>query len=453
MKIFGPATALPLVINILAGITLIVVVRKWLAGQGITSLAQLLILIALILLVPLPALVIFGMEHTLQVLFDFLFIYSFAAALGDRRPLSRNAYLYGLLVIAIRYEGIFIIAIACLLLLLQHNRPLISRFLAAIKLGLISCLPILVFGLYAMSKGSYFIPNSILVKSPASSLNGEELSQLFSLSELKNHLYSNLLPGDAAIRCLLLILLITFFTLRRTIKDYPVIRYIFLILTGATLLHLLLARIGNNIRYEAYLLGCITPIFGLLVDRYTLPLLLGKRALLNGCILLVLLLLATSLATRSYIGFNAMEQGSINIYEQQYQMGQFVKRYYPNTPVAMGDIGAISFYSTGRNLDLEGLGNLEVARSRKNHYWTPDFLYALSRQDSVHIAIVFDRSYSPQLLKRWNKIATWQIPNNVACFSDIVSFYAVDSMERPLLEKNLRAFQSSLPQEVTVRYP
>jgi len=39
----------------------------------------------------------------------------------------------------------------------------------------------------------------------------------------------------------------------------------------------------------------------------------------------------------------------------------------------------------------------------------------------------------------------------VACYSDVVSFYAIDSMAAPGLRQCITAFKDSLPREVVVR--
>lgn len=452
MKIFGPSTGLPLIINLFAGFTLIIAVQKWLARQGLSALAQLLSLLALILLIPLPAVVVFGMEHTLQILFDFLFIYSFARAWGKGRPQPWFVYLYGVLVMAIRYEGMFIIAGACLLLIFQQRTSLFRRIVAAVQMGLISSLPILIFGFYALSKGSYFFPNSVLVKSVAPPLTPEGIARFLTVDVYARLYYGHPSIGGLAIQRLLVILPLAWLSFSTALRNIPTWRCILFLLITTTLFHLWFANTSVLFRYEAYLVGCSIPVLCVMAGKYIPGLLPEKWVARQWLALFVMLLLAIPMALRSQAAFDLMTQGSINIYEQQYQMGQFVKRYYPNTPIAMGDIGAISFYSAGRNLDLEGLGNLDVARSRKNNYWTPDFLYWLTRRDSVRVAIVFDRSYPLQLLHHWHKIAIWQIPNNVACYSDVVSFYAVDSTEGPKLEQNLQAFQSSLPGDIKVVY-
>ncbi len=450
LKVFGVWTGFPLLINVLAGVILIVVVRRWLEKEGISTIGQLLTLLAFILLTPLPAVAFFGMEHTLQILFDFLFIYSFSEAWGEKQELNWQVYVYGALVMAVRYEGMFLIAMACLVIvLLKFSIKNISN---AILLGVVSFLPVITFGVYSMSKGELFVPNSVLAKSTTPELSAQGILQWLT-SDFFNQLYFvHPTVGGMAIHRLLLLLPFCYLIFWKSISNSPIYRYILLILTGMVILHLLFARTDILYRYEAYLIACSIPILGVLADKYGASLLkthLPKAAWVAAGLAI---LISIPIVLRSKACFGLMTQGAINIYEQQYQMGQFVHRYYDETPIAIGDIGAISFFAHAQNVDLEGLANLPIAKARKYGYRTPDFLYNESKKDGAKLAIVFDRAYHPFLLNRWYKIATWQIPNNVACYSDVVSFYAIDSVDGLALLTNLKAFQPSLPRDVMVRY-
>ncbi len=53
-----------------------------------------------------------------------------------------------------------------------------------------------------------------------------------------------------------------------------------------------------------------------------------------------------------------------NIYEMQYQMAVFLHRYYPEGPVAVNDIGAVSYFNDFPMLDLYGLASMDVARAK-----------------------------------------------------------------------------------------
>lgn len=275
MKLVGPATWLPLAINLMAGIALLIVVRQWLARQHLGSLGQLLTLLALIWLTPLPAIVVFGMEHTLQLLFDFLFIYSFSEAWSRMRSVGKEyaelpwtVYLYGALVTAIRYEGIFIITIACLILVIGKKGSFWQRLTLSFQLGLVSFLPIAIFGIYALFNGGYFFPNSAIVKTLASPLPQAGLIAKF-LDDLTRRLYLNhSTVGGLAIQRLLILLPLSYLFFKEPLHKLSSYRCVLQLLISITLLHLLFASTFVNYRYEAYLIGCSTPIIGVLMAKF-----------------------------------------------------------------------------------------------------------------------------------------------------------------------------------------
>lgn len=452
LLIGGTTSLLPLIINLAAAIIFVVALHCWLLKQGLRHGAHISILSGTVLLVPLPVLVVFGMEHTQQLLFCFLFITAFSAApaalsCSVSEELPWQVYVYGMLITATRYESIFIVGIACLLLARR------KRWLLSAQLGLVSLLPILLFGFYSLYKGSFFIPNSVLLKSNAPTPTASSLLY-FVTESLPNRLfYEHNSVGEMAVQGLLVALPLAGWILAGPLREVPQYRNMLLLLTGTVLLHLLLATTTlHPIRYEAYLVGCSLPILGVLAARYGTRIGGPAGPGARWALVFLLLFLFTPLVLRSRKGFSISEQACINIYEQQYQMGRFLQRYYYRERVASGDIGALSYFTAGNILDLEGLGNIEVLRNRRRGNWGPGFLDYMCKKDSVKVAIVFDRSYSPFLRNRWKKVATWRIPNNVICFSDIVSFYAIDSTIAPELGRNLRLYEKELPREVRVQY-
>src|SRR6201999_1146667 len=64
-KLFSVHVLIPFVINAIAAIAVLVVVRRWLERQGVSGPGQLVILLGVIFAKPLQILVICGMEHTL----------------------------------------------------------------------------------------------------------------------------------------------------------------------------------------------------------------------------------------------------------------------------------------------------------------------------------------------------------------------------------------------------
>ncbi len=140
----GASPVVPLLVNGIAAIWFLKVLHGWLIRQNITPTAQLVILLAVIYLTPLPLLVVSGMEYPLELLFTFLFI-------------TRRTYIYAILMVGSSYETLPILLIACIFLLVRRG------WWEAIKLLFISVLPLYLFGLLSIIKHNYFVPNPLLI--------------------------------------------------------------------------------------------------------------------------------------------------------------------------------------------------------------------------------------------------------------------------------------------------
>jgi len=145
-------------------------------------------------------------------------------------------------------------------------------------------------------------------------------------------------------------------------------------------------------------------------------------------------------------------QASRNIYEQQYQMGMFLQRYYPGRAVAVNDIGAVSYLADVRLLDLWGLANVDVARLKLRGEFGSREIDDLTRKQGAVIAIIYEDWFKIKgvngLPLEWIKAGQWSISKNVACGSDTVSLYGLDPSTGEELAQNLRRFESELPDDV-----
>ncbi|MBV9962907.1 MAG: hypothetical protein JO072_11735 [Parafilimonas sp.] len=449
-KIFSVHTLIPLIINLIAGIILLLVIQNRLQKENINFIVQLFILLLVIFFTPLPIIVVSGMEHTLQCLFSFLFIFNFCDWINktdsSKTKFPVSLFIYGMLSCALRYEGLFLIAIACCTLLYY------SKIFTAFMLGFISILPLVVFGIFSITKGSYFLPNSVLLKASPVELHGNGFINFIS-----NILIDKLTTAKSGITALatqrlLLILPLVYLFFKQQIRNQMAYKLIALFLIVCTLLQLSFAKTGWFYRYEAYLILCSTVFVSILFSRYYKQLRLRENRALLPVLLLVTFFLFFPLILRSTAAYSKASQACINIYEQQYQMGNFVKKYYNTDTLAVNDIGAVSYFNQSRVIDLWGLANMQVAKAKKDNVATPDFLDAVTKNNHVKIAIVYDSWFDSSLLKKWNKVATWQIQNNVICGDATVSFYAVDLNNSSLLKENLATYQKSLPADVTVKY-
>jgi hypothetical protein len=451
-KLFGVHILIPFIINVIAGCVLLAVVQRRLIREDVKGGAQLLILLAVVIFTPLPILVMSGMEHTLQCVFSFLFVFGAADWLAgidtkerDRLRIPVQLIVYGLLACAIRYEGAFLVGIVCVWLLFKR------RVKSAFLLGFLCALPIFIFGLYSIYKGSYFLPNSVLLKSEGAQLTpGGVVSFLFNVVVEKLTIS---LAGIATVAAqhLLVLLPLTYLFFAGHLTRSNRYTYILVILTAATFLQVTLAQTGWFYRYEAYLMLASVVVLGILLYQYGAEV-AGRVRQRPVVMVFLLFVLFLPMVVRAAAAFRKAPTACMNVYGQQYQMGKFLHRYYDDSVVAANDIGAISFFKKEKNLDLWGLANIEVARSRKNNRWTPEFLDSLSRRDKASVAVVFDSWFSDSLLVRWNKVATWTIPDNVICGDSVVSFYAIQPGGVPYLRESLEDYQKQLPPGVTVRY-
>jgi hypothetical protein len=155
---------------------------------------------------------------------------------------------------------------------------------------------------------------------------------------------------------------------------------------------------------------------------------------------------------RSGSSFFKTKRAILNICEQQQQMARFTNRYYLNSVIALNDIGAVSFSSSGKIIDLWGLGNNSIAKLKRQGTLTPEYLDSLCRSRGVDVAIIYQSWFDSSLYKTWSPVAQWSIRNNVICGDDKVTFYAIDSLKKAQLFKNLKVFEKDLPQATFVKY-
>jgi hypothetical protein len=462
-KLFSAHIILPFLLNCVVGIILMISVQRWLWKENITGGTQLVILLAVVFFAPVPILIICGMEHTLQCLFSFLFVFEFSrwlegstATKDAKWELPWRVVFYGLMVIFVRYEGLFLVGIACLILAWHRKMAL------AFRLGFISVLPVLVFGIYSVSKGSYFLPNSVLLKSGGLRLSVSGVLQFLNdifVQKLTVVRTDDIAAGTPrpgisllATQRLLMILPLVWLVFLKYIRQRVAYGYILGILLACTILQLCFASTGWLYRYEAYLVFCTAVIVSVLVCKYGMELIREKGAGVCWMLAVLVFALGFPLVLRSVAAFSKTGRACVNIYQQQYQMGQFLHTYYDRDVTAANDIGAVSYFTGGSNIDLWGLGNINVARSRKKGYWTPEFLDSLCRKDGAATAVLYEKWFSDSLLQRWTKVATWQIRDNVICGDDTVSFYAIGDGKGPELKNNLREFEKRLPAGVVVKY-
>ena len=437
--LFGVNEVTPFVLSLLFG-TVAVIVTYSVLSRHVSS--QRWVLAGTLLsmfLTPLPPVAFLGMEHALHAALSLGLVWLAARTLGSAERLRpRDTMLLALLTVlltAARYEGLFLALVVCVLFLLNR------RFAPALVVGTAAVVPPAAYGLWSLSKGSLFLPNSVLLKGSVPGLSVEGIVQtLFGYNAWTN-------AGKSPHLLLLVIVAVSLAMLRRLRESgWSTSTYALTLFVGTAVLHLSFAQAGWFYRYDAYLvliaLTAVTAAAWELRPAFRINLLASPRRV---AVVLFLALIFSPLVLRAARFLCTLPQATKNIYEQQYQMGRFLRRFYRDRSVAVNDIGAVSFLADVKLFDIWGLANLELTRLKLHNQYSDELALSRAKQESVQIAMVYPEWFSSPA---WIEVGQWRIRGNVTCAHADVSICAVDSSATTELVRNLIAFAPDLPADV-----
>ncbi|MBV8807123.1 MAG: hypothetical protein JO033_00495, partial [Acidobacteriaceae bacterium] len=351
--------------------------------------------------------------------------------------------------VLVRFETLFLVAGIVFLLLLRR------RLLQTAMVLVAALAPMAILGLYSVSKGWFWLPTSLLLKG--------RMPQISSMKSLANAVgYTALLQLFTTPHLVAAVVALVAIYLWRSARGVSVWNrgQVMICITFITMfLHLQYALTGGLGRYEGYLLamsvvsiGCadlsalFQPIRAKLVNKSNI------LEWLPWTIAVILLLFPLLLH-----GFQTAVQyygATRSLFRQQYQMARFLATYYNDTSLAANDIGAVSFFTGIRCLDLYGLANREICRLKRAGKFDTRAIDQLARAENTKLAIVYDSWFqgkiyngflSPKLPATWRRVAEWKTQHAVFVADDTVSFYAVDPAEAPHLKQRLIQFTSYLP--------
>ncbi len=459
IQLLGNREILPFLINLAVGGILIVALYNEWAGGGKNSRWAFGMLIGWMVFLPLGPVLFNGMETMLQALSAVAFS---AAAVRD---LSRDGKgrllslcLLAALCTAVRYEGCFIAAAVCLLMVLR------GRWKAAAMVGLSAALPVVLYGLFSVSQGWSFLPNSLLIKH--SGVTWTDPVSLWNMAVRPFQPITDIdlvhLPVWQSLAVVLLSMLLVRARAngRMAFWDARILPAVLFLLIAV--MHSMWITVEMFFRYQAYLnalgiwaIGCLgAPAVEWKAFRYNI---VAAAAGIAAAVLAAIPL--------GVLGFQALWKtpvASRNIWQQQYQMGLFLNEYYPQTVVAANDIGAIDYLADLHLVDLFGLASREVLRAKLGGEWQRDLAGALdtiTSAEGARIAVIYDSwfGYNPASGKAsvppgWVRVADWTIPGNVVCGGATVTWYALLQEEARPLRSALVAFSEKLPTDVVVRF-
>jgi hypothetical protein len=436
--VFGASPPAPLLLAALFGIVAMVVAHRVLRPRIANPTILFLVLVTAMASTPLPTLGMSGLEHALHACLVLVFVGTCGSVLS--RDAAERRERWGLLLLAallgsVRYESLMLVFCACLLFAWRRAWGF------AVALGLAAIAPVVAYGLWSMSHGWFFLPNSILLKVNVAVPSGG-LPQESALAALARspHLLGLMLAAGFLL-----------FTSLRAGRRWSAGQVAVGLFLATAILHLLFARVGWLFRYEAYLvfLGVVVVALaaGESSDRLWPR---GAPAAWRWTRTAALLALIAPLGLRAGDALGRTPQASKNIHDQQIQMGEFVALYYRGHGVAANDVGAVSYLGDVRMLDLFGLADLEVARRKMRGAYRTEDIRELARERDVSVAVVYDSWFEPLggVPAEWVRAGEWTITRNVVCGDDRVTWYAVEPGEAERLIGNLKEFARRLPPDV-----
>jgi hypothetical protein len=337
---------------------------------------------------------------------------------GRRRSGRRTAALatLGALLGASRYEGFFLVGLVCVAFLVRRQ---IRR---AVSIGVAALLPAAAFGAFSVANGSYFLPNPLMVKAV-----GESASTITALLKPFGSEDLAFLRNNRAMPVLLafgLLAALGHWRAARGVLRRPVL--LPLLLAAMILLHghFVFSPLYWAYRYDAYLVA-----FGVFVAAVGLGEMPAPKSLPRGALpaLLVASLVPMVADVREGLFPDAEVEGMRGTYLQQYQTAQFIRRYYPGAAVIVNDLGAVTYYTQARILDLVGLGDVEpVAIMRRGAYTSRDVTaWTAPYRPAIAIVSLGWAVVAPLIPPEWSRVAVVEMPPH----GHRVGFFAVDSSE------------------------
>jgi len=393
--LFGVSEITPFLMNFFFASSLIIILSFFLEHKGFSLISNTLILFAFIFFIPLPYLVLTGLEHILQIIISLILIITLIDSISrkDTHRLSINKfplyiYITSFLLVSTRYEGLFLIGAISLFLLIR------KEFLKSFLILISGALPVIIYGTISLSKGWYFIPNSILLKGKSFNPSSIKSILMFLYNGLRQTIYNiHILVILISIFFLLLIIIRKY---KATISKYTLASHFFIIVT---LMHFLFAKTGlflsinYQLRYDSYLIA---------------------------------------------LGFISI-------------LSMPLPNWYEN--ILLNDIGGINFLTDIKCLDILGLSSKEPANLFLKKQMNTKNIEKLANSFNAKIAIVNNTILNIYggVPKSWYLIGQWKIKKSVISPLDTISFYALSKTEIKKLRNSLKEFSKTLPKTLFFR--
>jgi len=430
----GLGTVAPLIINTVALLMTTYLLHRWLTDEmGATGFMSSMLTLTFVLTCSLVNMVFVGLEHSVQLMIGFIVCRGIARVDADR-PAGWSFWASVVAGPLIRYE-LLAISFGALAFVAWRTR----RFRAPVLAAAAVCITVDGFGVFLVSRGLWWLPESVMSKIPYLSQPG------FSTVRLVRRIATDFL-ANADTQPGTLMLGLTGLTIagamRRPEKTWCAVLAMLWLLA-----ELLVGQVGWYRRYE---LWTLTAIFLMTVAAWApltesigclrpVPTLAGALCLLIGTSPYLVLLERTP-------------TGANNIYNQQYQLGLLVQRLGVRS-IAVNDVGVIGWLNPNVHVfDVIGLASPETLAHRRCCPDDAEWMDEMARRHGVQLVLIYD-SWVPARPASWTKIGELRLSGKlVTPASSVVSIYGANSAVATDLAPKLAALAPDLPPEATLSF-
>lgn len=371
-----------------------------------------------------------GMEHSLQLLLVAVIVYGLIVEAQE----NKVEWWFLLAVIAaplIRYENL---AITCpvifyLFLTKHYKHVFVCVSLLALLMG--------GFSLFLTRLGLEPVPTSVLAKS--SIARGGRLAAV-----VQNLKYSATNPRGTLLICGAIgvagVVLFAQKTKTRLLAIATVL---------AITMHLIAGSYGWYNRYEIYIWAFVLLVACNFLGGFVARLVSENNDYLSKVTLLAAICVGYA-ALPYFISLANLPLAANNIYEQHYQMHRFAVDFY-NKPVAVNDLGLVSYKNTNYVLDLWGLASLEALHQRRAN-GSPEWMDALAKSNNVQCAMIYT-DWITSIPANWIEVGSLHLgkPRITPANSEVV-FFALSRDAYQEIVSKLQAFQKTLPKDVVFSF-
>jgi hypothetical protein len=455
-SIAGVRESIPGLINIIACLAILLSANKTFSSFNITPTVRIIAGLALFFLCPLTVIVSTGMEHTLHVFLVLNFILAVMKGLSESTESGRvtsktllSMCAWATLASGVRYETLFLVAPSIGLLSFQRQ----WRCSACLLIS--ATFPMLLLGLYSLSQGGFFLPNSLLLKGHMPDWHLDKLVRsIFSM-----YVRVSLENVHVHLLCILMLLTSSLSFIQQKLRAG------LLILVAGCILHLTLSECGWFYRYEAYLMapGLILlcsvwlqedRVRSLFANRPPTKFFFPLEGVLFSRVIL-LLVLVTPLLLRGVWANTRIVRASANIYEQQWQLARIFKTLpTERKQLAINDLGVMSHQFSPYIIDLWGLGSTEITRLKVAKTYNQEAVRQMLSRTDVDYVAVYEHWFSQKGLLPQELILVAKLHNekNIVCLENTVMIYALDRERAEPLKKHLSMLPFKLPKGTSLEF-